>query len=362
MVERGATEMRVGAEVPYYLWPGVPIEATAALALLETSGYDDAGAVLDMVVPDRPPRRSAGGRRGAGGRRRPRRGHGPRGPRVAVVARRGRPRPSRRAAASARSPADGTAVGFGCHSVSRAGWIGPIGTDPAAGRGGVGAAVMAGLCAELRLRGHAEAEICWVGPIAFYAKACHARMSRVFQTRRVEAPARRSLRRSGHRRCAPLADCAASRAWIGQAVRWRSRSLRKPMRCTPARCRVTASSESVGDELVVVDPAGPVGGERPQLGGVEGRVDVHLGDAGAQVADGPLDRAAAADPVAHQHEVVGEDARPPPRPACGTGSRRCARSTRPTAAAAARTPPPGRGRCRRTRGGAGACPCASRGG
>ena len=67
--------------------------------------------------------------------------------------------------------------------MSRAGWIGPIGTDPAAGRGGVGAAVMAGLCAELRLRGHAETEICWVGPIAFYAKACHARTSRVFQTR-----------------------------------------------------------------------------------------------------------------------------------------------------------------------------------
>ena len=48
MAERGATEP-AGAEAPYYLWPGVPIEATGALALLETSGYDDAGAVLDMV-------------------------------------------------------------------------------------------------------------------------------------------------------------------------------------------------------------------------------------------------------------------------------------------------------------------------
>ena len=57
MVERGATEIRVGAEAPFYLWPGVPVEATAALALLETSGYDDAGAVLDMVVLHRPPRR-----------------------------------------------------------------------------------------------------------------------------------------------------------------------------------------------------------------------------------------------------------------------------------------------------------------
>ena len=91
MVERGATEIRVGAEAPYYLWPGVPIEATAALALLETSGYDDAGAVLDMVCSTDLRVDAAGRHRGAGGRRR-RRGHGPCGPRVAVVARRGRPR------------------------------------------------------------------------------------------------------------------------------------------------------------------------------------------------------------------------------------------------------------------------------
>src|SRR4051794_32397658 len=61
-----------------------------------------------------------------------------------------------------------------------------------------------------------------------------------------------------------------------------------------------------GDEVVVVDPTGPVGGEGAQLGGVERRVDVHLGDAGSELADRPLDRAAATDAVPHEHEVVGE--------------------------------------------------------
>ena len=181
MIERGATELRVGAEAPYYLWPGVPVEATAALALLETSGYDDAGAVLDMVCSTDlhadPPAGIDVRVVDDGGA-------------VTALVDREWPwwrdevdRAIAQGGCVGAFAADGTAVGFGCHSVSRAGWIGPIGTDPAAGRGGVGAAVMAGLCAELRLRGHTETEICWVGPIAFYAKACHARTSRVFQTR-----------------------------------------------------------------------------------------------------------------------------------------------------------------------------------
>ena len=78
---------------------------------------------------------------------------------------------------------DGTAVGFGCHSVNRAGWLGPIGTDPAAGRGGIGGAVMSGLCRGHARGGHAETEIRRIGPIGFYTKACGARMSRVFQYR-----------------------------------------------------------------------------------------------------------------------------------------------------------------------------------
>jgi GNAT superfamily N-acetyltransferase len=179
--ERGATQIQAGAEAPFYLWPGVPIEATEALALLESAGYDDSGAAFDMICST------------------DLRADPPAGVEVRLV---DDPEPVR-ALVDREWPwwrdeldrsielgtcvgafaEDGRAIGFGCHSVNRAGWLGPIGTDPAAGRGGIGSAVMSVLGVELRARGHAETEICWIGPIGFYAKACGARISRVFQYR-----------------------------------------------------------------------------------------------------------------------------------------------------------------------------------
>jgi GNAT superfamily N-acetyltransferase len=179
--EHGATRIQAGAEAPFYLWPGVPIEATEALALLESAGYADAGAAFDMIcstdlhldppdgvevrlVDDPEPVRALVDRVWPWWRAEADRGI-ELGTCVGAYA------------------ANGRAVGFGCHSVNRAGWLGPIGTDPDAGRGGIGGAVMAALGAEMRARGLTETEICWIGPIGFYAKACGARMSRVFQYR-----------------------------------------------------------------------------------------------------------------------------------------------------------------------------------
>ena len=131
------------AEAPYYLWPGVPIEATGALALLETSvRRRRCGARHGLL--HQPPRRSAAGRRRAGGDD----GAGGARSSTASGARRVE-RAIEQGGCVGALAADGTAVGFG-HSVSRAGWIGPIGTDPAAGRGGIGVAVMSCSCAELR--------------------------------------------------------------------------------------------------------------------------------------------------------------------------------------------------------------------
>jgi GNAT superfamily N-acetyltransferase len=179
--DRGVSQIQAGAEAPFYLWPGVPVEATEALSLLESAGYDDSGAAFDMVCStdlqiDPPP----------GVTIRLVDGSGP----VRALVDREWPwwwdeveRSIELGTCVGAYAADGTVLGFGCHSVNRAGWLGPIGTDPAAGRGGIGGAVMAGLCAEMRERGHAETEICWIGPIGFYAKACGARISRVFQYR-----------------------------------------------------------------------------------------------------------------------------------------------------------------------------------
>ena len=73
----------------------------------------------------------------------------------------------------------GHTIGFACHSVNRAGWIGPMATDPTLQHGGVGSAVLAGLCADLDERGITTGEISWVSNLRFYGK-CGARVSRVF--------------------------------------------------------------------------------------------------------------------------------------------------------------------------------------
>jgi mycothiol synthase len=78
--------------------------------------------------------------------------------------------------------ATGHTIGFACHSVNRAGWVGPIGVDPAHQRGGVGAAMLSALCTDLQAAGHADAEIAWIGPIGFYAKTAGAAVSRAFVT------------------------------------------------------------------------------------------------------------------------------------------------------------------------------------
>jgi GNAT superfamily N-acetyltransferase len=76
----------------------------------------------------------------------------------------------------------GEVAGFACHSVNRAGWVGPIGTDPAHRRRGIAAALMGEVCRDLAAAGHAEAEISWVGPIAFYSRVMGASVSSAYVT------------------------------------------------------------------------------------------------------------------------------------------------------------------------------------
>ena len=78
---------------------------------------------------------------------------------------------------------DGEVLGFGCHSVNRGGWIGPLATATGNQGRGIGRAVLGALCADLTAAGYRRAEISWVGPVGFYARAADAHVSRVFQTR-----------------------------------------------------------------------------------------------------------------------------------------------------------------------------------
>jgi hypothetical protein len=62
-------------------------------------------------------------------------------------------------------------------------------TDARRQHGGVGTALLGALCADLAAEGIAEAEIAWVGPVRFYAKAAGARVSRVFRSLTLPRPA-----------------------------------------------------------------------------------------------------------------------------------------------------------------------------
>jgi GNAT superfamily N-acetyltransferase len=172
----GARDLLLASAVPRYVWPGVDVTNTRAGMLLETCGFERDWVGTNMAI-DTAFRRE---------------------PPVGVVVERETGDGSHALAARVypywvpeldRSVALGTAfaardasgatIGFGCHSVNRFGWIGPMATDPALQHGGVGSAVVAALCADLQARGCAVAEISWVSNLRFYGK-CGARVSRVF--------------------------------------------------------------------------------------------------------------------------------------------------------------------------------------
>lgn len=183
--DRGAEEIRVGVAAPFYLWPGCDVEHLGALCLFESLGYWSVGAEVNM--------RCATSHRA----------DPPHGARVQRAA-----DPATAAAAlalvrrewptweaeTARGVDLGTcfvaladddpevALGFASHSVNRRGWIGPMATDPRRQHRGLGSALLACLCEDMQARGIDEAEVAWVGPVRFYAKAANARVSRVFRS------------------------------------------------------------------------------------------------------------------------------------------------------------------------------------
>jgi GNAT superfamily N-acetyltransferase len=181
--ERGATEVRTGASAPRYLWPGVDVAAhRGAIALFERTGYEtvseernhSCAVSFRAEVPD-----------GVDVRR--------------VVAGSGDEAAVRAFAAAsypwwleevARSVTTGcchaaftagAAIGFSCHSINRAGWVGPMATDPSAQGRGIGSALLAAVCRDLELAHFEHAEIAWVGPDAFYERAAGSTVSRRFR-------------------------------------------------------------------------------------------------------------------------------------------------------------------------------------
>ena len=238
----GASQVTLGAAAPFYLWPGVDVRALAMSCLAESAGYRELGLALNMSVPAtfRAP--------------------APEGiviERVledvdvaaveALVARHWpewTPETSvglAQGSCFAGFDRDRRAVGFACHSVNRAGWFGPTGTDPACRGAGIGHALLAEVCRDAMVSGYADVEISWIGPMRFYAKAggSVSRVFRMLQQAQAQAVARSPLGRgSGRDRPATVGPrsiriCRRSGSAIGREATptmtgWRSVAAARP--------------------------------------------------------------------------------------------------------------------------------------
>ncbi|HEX7169094.1 MAG TPA: GNAT family N-acetyltransferase [Acidimicrobiales bacterium] len=218
--ERRASAVVTGANAPFYLFAGVDVHATAALCLFEAMGYRPVGANLNLAFssrfrapvpagvvlrrvleeadaaavvafcerhwPNWVPELRRGIEHGAchaafaedGLAAGPASaGPAPAGPASAGLSPAGL------------SPAGPVAVGFGCHSVNRLAWLGPIATDPARQHGGVGGALLGAIATDVMAAGFDTVEVSWIGPIGFYAKTAGATVSRVFRVSAFTPPA-----------------------------------------------------------------------------------------------------------------------------------------------------------------------------
>jgi GNAT superfamily N-acetyltransferase len=157
----------VGADAPYFLFPGVPVEETAFCCLLERHHYarEETNYNIDISLGDLPP-----------------------DPGSAIVpATEDRPEfeawmsdhwPNWRAEAL-RAFDQGTLVlgranaaitGFCAYDVNRSGTLGPIASRPDLIGKGVGTPLLLGALHRLRSMGHDTIEVLWVGPMVPYAR------------------------------------------------------------------------------------------------------------------------------------------------------------------------------------------------
>jgi N-acetylglutamate synthase-like GNAT family acetyltransferase len=173
---RGATSVQVGADPPYYLYPGVETTATSTLCLLERERYQrqeanfNMGVDLDALPPD------PGGHHVAEDR-----------DRAEVTAWMERHWPNwtpevLRALdhSTLVISRDDTGIAAVCaYDVNRAGFLGPIAVRGDLWGHGVGRPLLVGALHRMRAAGRRHVEVAWVGPIRPYA-GVGASVSRVF--------------------------------------------------------------------------------------------------------------------------------------------------------------------------------------
>jgi len=163
----GHRSLTVGADPPYFLWPGAPVSATALLCLLERRRYTRAEANFDMdvdlaAIPEDP-----GGHALA-----------ERAERDEVDAfmaehwSNWRPEVLRaldKGNLVLRRDGDGAIAAFCAFEVNRAGRLGPVAVRPDLLGRGEGRPALLGALHELRRRGRERVAVVWVGPVVPYA-------------------------------------------------------------------------------------------------------------------------------------------------------------------------------------------------
>jgi GNAT superfamily N-acetyltransferase len=162
----GSRSLTIGADSPYFLWPGVPSNATPLLCLFERHHYARVETNFDMTVdltaiPDDP-----GGHAPATQEERPEvdawmATHWPNW-RLEVL----------RALDKGNlvlDRADGDITAFCAFEVNRAGFLGPVAVRLDLMGRGRGRGVLLGALHELRRRGRDRIDVSWVGPVVPYA-------------------------------------------------------------------------------------------------------------------------------------------------------------------------------------------------
>nr|WP_173042737.1 GNAT family N-acetyltransferase [Phytohabitans flavus] len=187
---RGAVEVLLAGNPPYYAWPGIDVRYTPAVCAANALGYEQDRTAWNMTADlttiestvEAEERLAAGGvtvRRAEAGDV----------PALVEFARAnfsdgwagevsdsvGRPGAGCHVALR-----DGEVLGFAAYGSSRPSWFGPMGTAPAAQGLGIGGVLLRRCLRDQRDAGFRQAQIGWVGPVPFYASAVGARIERVF--------------------------------------------------------------------------------------------------------------------------------------------------------------------------------------
>jgi predicted N-acetyltransferase YhbS len=201
----GAAVVMLGGATPTFAWPGVDVRYTAAACLAEAKGYAPATTGVNMTVELEIA--EANGRLATAADEERFKAEGITVRRLVEADREpitpwltawggtwsretlstlGRPDAGTYIAVLRDGAADAEYVGFASYGVNRAGWFGPMGTGGPLRKLGIGGVLLRRCLSDLRAAGHTGAQICWVGPIAFYARTVDAYVERVFRLYRKE--------------------------------------------------------------------------------------------------------------------------------------------------------------------------------